>query len=152
MMSTGPDTMIPPGAEVCQGAINALRNTQNWVLLFVVLAGIWLFFGGLGLLFWTGMLVLAGGIRGLFVAFIFAIPILIQGLFAWLLFKYYSTIGEFVARPVQANLQRALEAQQQFWMASGIAVLVMIGLYVLMLVGSIVLGAAIFSAASSGRF
>jgi hypothetical protein len=67
--------------------------------------------------------------------------------FCWLLYSYYAALGEVSSRPTIANLQKAMEAQQRFWMVSGITVIVSVLLTALL---AFVIMAVITAAIAAG--
>ena len=138
--------------DVPQGAVEALRGTRPWVLLFSILG-----FLGAGLLFFAGLAVmlgggafLLGGVEGggaaeggmifglgllyILLAFLYVMPSLY-------LFRYAGRIARMTSGGGVAALVEALDQQRRFWRLAGIVTVVMIGLYVVVIVVAIAVGA-----------
>jgi hypothetical protein len=142
------------GGEVSHGAIEALRRTRPWVILFAVLS-----FLGSGLMVLLGIMVaVMGSIPGAAAEQPF-------GRFGWALGLFYLAFGAAyvypgvrllqyglaIGRLVQgrrpADLEQALELQMRFWRFIGILTLALIALYFVVLV--VLVGAAATGAMSS---
>jgi hypothetical protein len=145
----GPSAYGPPAAgTVTDLAVDLLRQTRPWVLFLSVLC-----FLGSGL-----MLIVAVGMIGLSVfvtsaaaagkfpealvgfiylplAFIYVYP----GLKLW---KYGSAIGQLLQSRSAPDLERALAEQKSFWKYSGIAAIVAMVLYIVVIIGAVALGVA----------
>ena len=136
------------GGEVPPGAVDALRKTRPWVILFAILS----FIG-------SGFLVL-GGVAAFFMG---SLPTGGQanpfGQFGWALGLVYLVLGAVyiypgvrllqyglaIGRLVQgggrgADLELALGLQMRFWRFAGILTLAMIALYFVFIV--VIIGAA----------
>jgi hypothetical protein len=149
----------PPGAgaagagagamtgEIAAGVLTALRNTQLWVLIFVILS-VLSFLGAAGgaIVNLVALLPFVGP-QAVLVLLGFAPSIVLTGVFCWLLYSYYAALGEVSSRPTIANLQKAMEAQQRFWMVSGITVIVSVLLTALL---AFVIMAVITAAIAAG--
>ena len=130
----------------------ALRSTRPWVLMFAVLAFIFI---GISLLGVISMLLFAGAaafsIRGgggvaagvVVVLFtLLALAVLSLYFFpALFLLKYASAIGRLNQSHAQDDLEAALVSQKSFWKFLGVFTIVVIGLYVLLIIATVVLGA-----------
>jgi hypothetical protein len=128
--SPAPVTDGGGAAGVSDAAVEMLRQTRPWAMLFSVLS----FLGsGFMLLASLGMMVFGAtsgaGLRS--VAFgLFYVPF--AGLYVYpgvKLWAYGSSIARLVATRSQADLESALGQQKSFWKYSGIAAVVMIVVY-----------------------
>lgn len=139
--------------DVPQGAVEALRGTRPWVLLFSVLGFLiaaLIFFAGLAVLLGGGAFLLGAGggadaasggmmfglgLVYLLAAFLYAAPSLY-------LYRYASRIARMLGGGGAAALVEALDQQRRFWRLAGIVAVVMLVLYVVVIVVAIVAGAA----------
>ncbi|HEX6203251.1 MAG TPA: DUF5362 family protein [Thermoanaerobaculia bacterium] len=139
--------------DVPQGAVEALRGTRPWVLLFSILGFLvaaLIFFAGLAVLLGGGAFLL-GGVEGggaasggmmfglgfvyLLLGFLYLVPSLY-------LYRYASRIARMLAGGGVAALVEALDQQRRFWRLAGIVAVVMIVLYVVVFAIAIVAGMA----------
>ena len=125
------------------GAANMLRQTKPWVRLMSVMMFIGSAFMVLG-----GSFVMIASVAGptvgvttvvgivyVAMAFIYIVP-------AVYLWKYAARIDTFVRQRTAGTLTSALEAQKSFWRFVGIAMLVILGIYVGIFVFAIIAGVA----------
>jgi len=126
-----------------EGIASALRKTRPWVMFLGILGFIGtglMLLGGVGLTIvgLAGMgpggppTIAMGGMYAL-MAFIYIAPSLY-------LVRYANRIRDFLAAPSNAGLELALTAQKSFWKFVGILMVVMMGFYVIVLVGALVIG------------
>jgi hypothetical protein len=158
------------GALVSPTAVELLRQTRPWVLLFSVLmfimAGV-TFLVGIVMMF-AGMFARsprAGGNAAYNTGYnvgsslgsmcVGMIPIVFGLLYffpALHLARYASRIGSLIASSRAEDLENALDAQKSFWRFIGILTVVAIVLYLLMiLIVVVVAGAAVGAAGRGGR-
>jgi hypothetical protein len=124
------------GQCVTPTVLDMLRQTQPWVRFLSVLGFI---SSGLMVLIGVGgaVAMMSRGIGFIFLIYVpMALLYFVPSLF---LFRYASRIAELrVIRGVK-QLEDALAAQKSFWKFVGIAAMVVIAIYLLMLVGAFVL-------------
>lgn len=142
--------------NVPQGAVEALRRTRPWVLLFSILG-----FLGAAVMVVLGAVVMLGGGASMFGdlggegAAIIGIgaAYLLIGLLYFLpclyLFRYASRISRVTAGGGSASLVEALDQQRRFWRLLGIYALVTVALYAVALVVVVIAAAA---GAAGGAF
>jgi hypothetical protein len=139
--------------DVPQGAVEALRGTRPWVLLFSILGFLvaaLLLFAALAVLLGGGAFLLGGvegadaasgglmfglGLLYLLIAFVYVVPSLY-------LYRYASRIARIVGGGGVAALVEALDQQRRFWRVAGILALAMIVLYVVIIAIAIAAGVA----------
>ena len=154
-----PPYAAAPGGPVTDLTMDMLRQTRPWVIFLSILC----FLGcGFALLLSLGMFAIgaampaamaggkgppfSGALLGL-VYLPFAFLYIYPGIKLW---SYGSAIGRLLASRSTGDLEDALRHQKSFWKFSGIAAIVTIALYVLLVVGLVVAGvAAGLSAAGS---
>jgi hypothetical protein len=133
------------GGPVTPRTVELLRQTKPWVrlmsILLFLIGGLFVVFG---LIFMVGMTALggmrgggAGAVLGLVYVALAALYV-VPGLF---LSRYASRISILVGSGRADDLESALEAQKSFWKFVGIAVAVVIGFYVVILGGALLIGA-----------
>jgi len=132
-----------PSTPVPASVVQLLAQTRPWVKLVSVL-----FFIALGLMLIGGLVVIGflGGARGSETAGLAAfIPLAIvmllylpPTLFLW---KYAGHIRRLQAGGGMPALEEALASQKSFWKYVGVLAVVMLGLYLLAIVGGGVFGA-----------
>jgi hypothetical protein len=136
------------GAGVSEATILALRQTRPWVMFLSILAFIGSAFMLLAGLFMIGAGLVAsssGGVEKGAPAFLGAIylPLAILYIYPGIkMWMYGSAIGRLLNSGAVSDLEAALGQQKSFWKFSGIAAIVLIGLYILIFVGVIALGVA----------
>lgn len=126
-------------------AMEMLRATAPWARLIAVLLFI---FSGLAMLGGVAMVAtagLSGARRGVNAGFLMAMSLgyLLFGLLyfipAFYLNRYASRIGQLRTYAREDVLESTLEAQKSFWKFCGIATLIVVGLYLLLIVGAMVI-------------
>jgi hypothetical protein len=136
-----------PGA-VSDVAVELLRQTRPWVMFLSVLSFIGCAFMLLAGLLMIGVGLMAAGTgmaeKGvnamLGVVYLpMAVLYIYPGIKMW---SYGSAIGRLVASHSMADLEAALGQQKSFWKFGGIAAIVVIGLYVVLILGAIGWGVA----------
>lgn len=140
--STPFDATANAGLQLTSGIQEALRSTRPWVLFFAILAIIVAILMGLGGIFFT--IVMAAGGAGPMQLVIGGVYLLLAAAYAFpaiLLFKYAASIKSFLTGPSTAGLEAAIVSQKAFWRGSGLLVAIVIGLYVLAIVGGLVFAA-----------
>ena len=117
-----------------------LQQTRPWTLtigILMIIGAAFMVLAGIGIMIMgsiggaTGMpagMAIGMGCFYLVLSAFYVIP-------AMLLLKYSSRISDYVASPDTARLNSALGTQKSFWKFCGIGALVMIGLYILLIVG-----------------
>ena len=150
--SVGAATVSPyiGGTQVAEGVINQLARTKPWVRFFSVLT-----FLGAGLMVVVSLvMLLAGAVRAQkastrpdllgisseTILFGMAVFYLILGVFYFYpgikLWKYASRISALVYTRHEIDLESALNEQRAFWKFAGIAMIVLISLYMTLAVGA----------------
>lgn len=135
-----------PGA-VSETAVEMLRQTRPWVLFLAILA----FIGCAGMLL-VGLMMIgvaliapsSGPEKGLQAA-IGAVYLPMAALYVYPAIKmwtYGSAIARLTSSRATEDLEAALSQQKSLWKFMGIAAIVVIGLYVLVFVGALVVGVA----------
>lgn len=136
--------------DVPLGAVEALRGTRPWVLLFSILGFLFtalLVLGGLASLLGGGAMFVSepgatAGPAGMMVGL--ALVYLLMGLLYLLpslyLYRYASRIAHLGEGGGATALVDALEQQRRFWRLAGIVVLVGVVVYGLIVVVAIVVG------------
>jgi hypothetical protein len=121
----------------------AMSQTRPWVLFFAILGFL---IGGLMALLAIlmplfGIMSGEGPITGLVMALFYALMAAMHLVPAWFLLKYFQRIGGFLRTSAVLDLERALLAQKSFWKFTGILAAIVIGLYVLLLLFVVIVGA-----------
>jgi len=141
------------------GAINQLQRTKPWVrflgvIMWIVVA--FMMIGAVGMSLGTAVMteafnktnpgmgdMVAKGLAAFYV--IFGLLYIYPTLKIW---KYGTCIGKLVKSGSNTDLESALEQQRKFWKFVGIAVILMIILYI---VFAVIMGVVMFSAVASGN-
>jgi hypothetical protein len=134
------DASAPPAGAVSDLAVDLLRQTRPWVIFLSILA-----FVGCALMLVLGLLMTgiglmapgpagAKGIQAMVgvVYLPFGFLYIYPGIKMWM---YGSAIGRLMASRAPSDLEAALLQQKSFWKFSGIAAIVMIGVYILIFIG-----------------
>ncbi|MBK1815348.1 hypothetical protein JIN84_06970 [Luteolibacter yonseiensis] len=136
---------LSSGNAITQGIIEQLARTKPWVRFISVMV-----FIGAGLMVLLALVTMLIGIpansnpmfgKGLGFGFggiylLFAGVYIYPGIKLW---KYASRIGDLVRSGSVMDLEGALNEQRSFWKFLGIAMLVILSLYVLIIVAAIVI-------------
>jgi len=125
--------------DVPASVVEILKATRSWVKFLSILG-----FIGCGLLVVAGLVLGAAGslsdymgVAGGFLSLLY-LAIAVLYLFpALYLFRYAKAIDGLVASSSLPSLEDALEQQRKFWRFVGILAIVMIGLYVLIMIGAL---------------
>jgi hypothetical protein len=140
----------PAAGAVSDLALDLMRQTRPWVIFLSVLC----FLGsGVMLLLSLGAIALGAfasasgaklqeGFSGALLAAIYlplAAIYVYPGLKLW---KYGSAIGRLLLSRSPTDLEQALAQQKSFWKYSGIAAIVMMVLYIVVIIGAVALGVA----------
>lgn len=141
----------PSEAAITQGVIQQLARTKPWVRfmsvmvfigagLMILAALLMLVIGGLMSGQSNGNPIFSGGLRFGLAAFyvLFACVYIYPGIKLW---KYASRIGDLVQSGNAMDLESALNEQRSFWKFLGIVILVILSIYVLVIIGSLAVGA-----------
>ena len=127
------------------GILDSLKQTRPWVLMMGVICFIFaaLCVGGGAIFVLLGVIGKAGMPNGASAVGL-AMVYVLMGVFylfpGMYLMRYARRIRELLIDPTTVALEEALRAQKSFWKFLGISVLAMIGLYVLLIAGAILLG------------
>jgi hypothetical protein len=143
-----PPAMAPsaPGA-VSELAVDLLRQTRPWVMFLSILA----FIGSalmllLGLMMvGIGMMAAASGPEKAIQSLVGLVYLPMGALYIYpgiKMWAYGSAIGRLVTSRTTEDLEAALRQQKSFWKFSGIAAIVLIGIYILVFIGAIGFGVA----------
>jgi len=118
-----------------------LQQTRPWVMLMAVimflgaalcaLAGLMMFLGGS--MFATGARAPMGGAFLAGMAIAYFVVAFVYFLLGFSLVKYFSSIGNLMARRNAVDLETAIGAQLQFWRILGISVITLIVLYLILM-------------------
>src|SRR5690349_4457465 len=132
------DLGFPPGGSVEQrdvpeAIIEVMRQTRPWVVFLAIMGFIgtaFMVLGGLAMVGFSGVAKLspAFGLVYIALAILYLIPSLS-------LFRYGAGIRRFLEGGGMVGLAQALASQKSFWRLIGIMTLVVIGLYILAMVG-----------------
>jgi hypothetical protein len=131
-----------PGA-VSDIAVDLLRQTRPWVMFLSILSFVgctFMLLAGLGMM--AVGLMASGAERGI-QALIGAIYLPMAALYVYpgiKMWTYGSAIGRLLRSRATVDLEDALRQQKSFWKFGGIAAIVVIGLYVVVFVGALVVG------------
>jgi hypothetical protein len=128
-------------------AVEMLRQTRPWVMFLAILSFIACALMIVMGLLMTGIGLMAPGPAGAkgiqamvgIVYLPFGFLYIYPGIKMWM---YGSAIGRLVATRAPGDLEAALLQQKSFWKFSGIAAIVMVGLYILIFIGAIAVGIA----------
>lgn len=141
-----------PNGSITPLMVEHMQGARPWIRLLSILCFVGAGFMVLaaGVMFLGGLVGLAasrsrspgaelvgplGGLMYLFMAGFYVFP-------GVLMHRCASAIDSFVTMPSSLSLEDALDKNRSYWKACGIMALVMIGLFVLMFVGAIVVGVA----------
>ncbi|NWK56862.1 hypothetical protein HW115_14660 [Verrucomicrobiaceae bacterium N1E253] len=134
--------------------INQLVRTRGWVRLcsvvgfigagFMLLGGLFMVIGGAALPLSSGpgqsAAYGAGMIAGMGIFYlVFALFYIYPSLRLW---QYASSISRLQHSQQTVDLETALDRQRSFWKFVGLMISIILGLYLLIIVGAIVIGAA----------
>lgn len=131
------------GGAVSRAMIMAMRQTKPWVLLFTVLTGLATAIMSVTVLF-SLLALLTDVVAGMVMFLFYGTYTGIYGYTAFLLYKYFDTLGKFERNADAPSLEKALVAQKNFWKFCGIMALIAIGLtllFVLLMVFVVGMGA-----------
>jgi hypothetical protein len=125
------------GTMVTPRAVEMLRQTVPWVRIMAILmfigSGLMLLAGAA--MFPVGLAVRGGGGPPAFLGCIyipFALLYIVPALFLW---RYAAHAKAFAITRHEQSLEEALQAQKSFWKFVAITALVVIGLYILVILG-----------------
>jgi hypothetical protein len=136
------------GGAVSGAVIDQLRRTQGWARFLGILGFItcgFMILGGIGLALMGSAMGSAMGESKGFGVLMSMVYIVMAAFYFYPSFKlnqYASRIGKMVQQPTEENLVSALDSQRVFWKFVGIIMMVTLILYVLVIIGAIILGAA----------
>ena len=139
------------GGAVSGAVIDQLRRTQGWARFLGILGFIvcgFMILSGIALALMGSAMGSAMGKSGVFPGFgaLMGMVYIVMAAFyfypSFKLNQYASRIGKMVQQPTEENLVSALDSQRVFWKFVGIIMMVTLILYVLVIVGAIILGAA----------
>jgi hypothetical protein len=133
---------MPPGA-VSEVAVDLLRQTRPWVMFLSVLSFIGCAFMLLAGLAMVGVGLMASGAEKGVQALIGAVYLPMAGLYVYpgiKMWTYGSAIGRLLSSRSTVDLEEALRQQKSFWKFGGIAAIVVIGLYIVVFLGALVVG------------
>lgn len=151
--ASGYETLHAGGGLVSQAAIQQLVGTRPWVIFFAVMMFIgsgFLVLGALGMAMMGGMSSIASsrsatpfpaGI-GFALAAVYLVLAVVYVFPGVKLVQYASAISRLVRTRQESDLVMALDRQRSFWKLVGIMMIVMIGLYVLFIIGVVLSGVA----------
>jgi hypothetical protein len=136
-----------PGAgAVTDLAVDLLRQTRPWVMFLSILA----FLGCAGMLIMgllmigVGLMASGGAEKGIQAA-VGVVYLPMAGLYIYPAIKmwmYGSAIGRLLVSKSTPDLETALLQQKSLWKFSGIAAIVVIGIYILFIIGAVIWGVA----------
>jgi hypothetical protein len=138
-------------AEVSETTVELLRQTRPWVMLLSIFA-----FVGSGLMAVVGLCLgawamFAQGAKGQAAIGLIYVPLALFYIYPGIkLWGYSSAIARLMASRSIADLEDALGQQKSFWKFSGIASVVVLGLYAIAFVVLIAVGA--LAAAGLSKF
>jgi hypothetical protein len=135
-----------PGA-VSEATILALRQTRPWVMFLGILAFIGSAFMLLASLLMIGVALVAGGgsaEKGMQALLgVIYLPLAVLYIYPGIkLWTYGSSIGRLMNSGAVADLEAALGQQKSFWKFSGIAAIVVMALYTVLVAGVVAAGVA----------
>ena len=151
--ASGYETLHAGGGLVSQAAIQQLVGTRPWVIFFAVMMFIgsgFLVLGALGMAMMGGMSSITSsrsatpfpaGI-GFALAAVYLVLAVVYVFPGVKLVQYASAISRLVRTRQESDLVMALDRQRSFWKLVGIMMIVMIGLYVLFIIGVVLSGVA----------
>ena len=151
--ASGYETLHAGGGLVSQAAIQQLVGTRPWVIFFAVMMFIgsgFLVLGALGMAMMGGMSSIVSsrsatpfpaGI-GFALAAVYLVLAVVYVFPGVKLVQYASAISRLVRTRQESDLVMALDRQRSFWKLVGIMMIVMIGLYVLFIIGVVLSGVA----------
>jgi hypothetical protein len=131
-----------PGA-VSEVAVELLRQTRPWVMFLSILSFIGCAFMLLAGLAMVGVGLMASGAEKGMQALIGAIYLPMAALYVYpgiKMWTYGSAIGRLLTSRATVDLEDALRQQKSFWKFGGIAAIVVIGLYIVIFIGALVVG------------
>jgi hypothetical protein len=145
-----PGASAPPAygtddrAGVTDLTVEMLRQTRPWVLFISVMSFIgsaFMLLGGVAMLL-MGLAMPSGRGPNMAILSVFYIPMAFLYVYPALkLWSYGSSIAKVVVSRAPADLEQALAHQKSFWKFVGISMLVLIGLYVVAIIGAVAVGA-----------
>jgi len=137
-----------PVLGLSAGILDSLRQTRPWVLMMGILSFICAGLTILGGLAFAGLMAFGGaggpftggmGIAMVVIYLIMGVLYIFPGIF---LVRYANKISALLSNPTTAGLEAALMAQKSFWKFVGISVLVVVGMYLLIIIGGMFVGIA----------
>jgi amino acid transporter len=128
------------GVKVTDSMIDSLRSTKPWTKLLAILGfvGVGIMILCAALMFFSNMLPSQKGAAP-FVGFVYILFAALYFMPAFYLFKYSSSIGNFLESNGQTDLESALSNQKSFWKFAGILALIGMVFVVLGIVAAILI-------------
>lgn len=139
-----PAMPAPTQGGVSAGIIDVLKQTRPWVLMMSVMCFLgagFMLLGGLAM-FAMAFVMPRGGAQQMMLGAVYVPLALVYIYPAVKLWSYGSSIGRLSASTATADLEDALRHQKSFWKYCGILTIVMIGLYILAIIGVVIAGAS----------
>jgi hypothetical protein len=133
----------PPAGGVSELAVDLLRQTRPWVMFLSILAFLGCAFMLIAGLLMVGVGLMASGPEKGIQAAVGAVYLPMAGLYVYPAIKMWgfgSAIGRLLTSKAQSDLEAALLQQKSLWKFSGIAAIVVMVLYFLVIIGAVVWG------------
>jgi Family of unknown function (DUF5362) len=130
------------GVKITDSMIDSLRSTKPWTKLLSILGfvsvGLMVLFG-IALMFFSNMFAHQRSGPSAFMGFLYILLSALYFMPAFYLFKYSSSLGNFLISNGPADLESALSHQKSFWKFTGILALIGMVLAVLGIAAAIVI-------------
>ena len=134
--------------------VDSLRDTRPWVLFLSILgflgAAIFLVVAAAMAIAVVATGETAAIFGGVFIGVFYGGFGVFYLFFSVLLFRYFRAIGQLLVNDDTEDMERALDTQRVFFKASGIAVVVSIGLVFLSMIGAVIFAIVLAASGSMG--